>query len=305
MGRKPIVMTRAILLGLSLQDNETFIAVRNGSMVFSAHMNFHDFPMPQYLTRIGLSKIPAANEAGLREVHAAQSFSLPFEDIDIHLRRAISLQPDDLVSKLINRSRGGYCFELNGLFHLALKSVGFSVRALLARVLYGLQDPSARTHQVLIVTIEGRDWLADCGFGGPGLCLPLPIIADRVEEQYGESYRLRQDARLGWVLQKESNDGFIDLYSFDDRELTLENDIEMANHFTSTWPSSIFRLHRMCSLRKPWGRVTLTDMELTIYRDGQSMSRILPPGPQYMSALAEHFGIYVDAKYEDLSSGNW
>jgi N-hydroxyarylamine O-acetyltransferase len=269
-------------------------------MVFSVHMNIYDFPLPQYLARIGLSKIPAVNEAGLREVHAAQSFSIPFEDIDIHLGRAISLNPDDLVFKLINQSRGGYCFELNGLFHLALKSLGFRVRALLARVLYGLQDPSARTHQVLIVTIEDRDWLADCGFGGPGLCLPLPIIPDRVEEQYGESYRLRQDAMLGWILQKASNDGFLDLYAFDDRELTLDVDVEMANHYTSTWPSSIFRLHRMCSLRKTWGRLTLSDMELNIYRDGQNMSRTLPPGPQYMSALAEHFGICLDAKFEDL-----
>jgi N-hydroxyarylamine O-acetyltransferase len=270
-------------------------------MVFSVAMNIHDFPLSQYLVRIGLSKIPAANEAGLREVHAAQSFSIPFENMDIQLGRIISLKPDDLVSKLINRNRGGYCFELNGLFHLALASFGFKARDLLARVLYGLPDPSPRTHQVIIVTIEGRDWLADCGFGGPGLCLPLPMIPDRVEEQYGENYRLRQDARLGWVLQKAINDGFMDLYSFDDRELTLENDIEMANHFTSTWPSSIFKLHRMCSLRKTWGRVTLSDMELNIYRDGQTMSRTLPPGPPYISALAEHFGICLDAKYEDLA----
>jgi N-hydroxyarylamine O-acetyltransferase len=273
-------------------------------MVLSVHMSFRDFPKSQYLARIGLSKVPEVNEEGLREVHAAQSFSIPFENIDVLLRRAISLEPDDLISKLLNHRRGGYCFELNGLLHLALKSFGFKARALLARVLYGLPDPSARTHQVLIVTIEGRDWLADCGFGGPGLCLPLPIVPDRIEEQYGESYRLRQDARLGWVLQKASNEGFIDLYSFDDGELTLENDIEMANHYTSTWPASIFRLHRMCSLRKTWGRVTLSDMELNIYREGQNTSRTLPPGPQYMSALAEHFGIYSDAKYEDLSSGN-
>jgi N-hydroxyarylamine O-acetyltransferase len=265
-------------------------------------MNIHDFPLSRYLARIGLNRIPEVNEEGLREMHAAQSFSIPFENIDIHLNRAISLAPEDLVSKLINQSRGGYCFELNGLFCLALKSLGFRVRALLARVLYGLQDPSARTHQVLMITIEGRDLLADCGFGGPGLCLPLPIIPDRVEEQYGESYRLRQDAELGWVLQKASQEGFIDLYSFDDRELTLENDIEMANHYTSTWPSSIFRLHRMCSLRKTWGRVTLSDMELNIYRDGQTLSRTLPPGPLYMSALTEHFGIRLDAKYEDLAS---
>jgi N-hydroxyarylamine O-acetyltransferase len=264
-------------------------------------MNINNFPLPQYLARVGLSRIPEASEQGLREVHAAQSFSIPFEDLDIHLGRAISLKPDDLVTKLINRRRGGYCFELNGLFHLALESLGFKVRALLSRVLYGLGDPSARTHQVLVVEIEGRGWLADCGFGGPGLCQPLPIIPDRVEEQYGESYRLRQDSRLGWVLQKAISGGFMDLFSFEDRELTLDTDIEMANHYTSTWPASFFKMQRMCALRKTWGRVTLSDMELNIYRDGNVVSRTLPPGPEYISALAEHFGICLDAKYEDLA----
>jgi N-hydroxyarylamine O-acetyltransferase len=270
-------------------------------MLFSALMNTLDFPLSQYLARVGLSKSPEPDEEGLREMHSAQAFSIPFENLDIHLGRGISLKMEALVSKLINQRRGGYCFELNGIFHLALKSLGFTVRPLLARVLYGRKDPGARTHQVLIVTISGRDWLADSGFGGPGLCLPLPIVPDQIGEQYGERYRLRRDSVYGMVLQRESQDSFVDLYSFDEREPTLDVDIDMANHFTSTWPASIFRLHRMCSLRKLWGRVTLSDMELTIHRNGQSLTRILPPGPQYMASIAEHFGIHLNARYEDLS----
>jgi N-hydroxyarylamine O-acetyltransferase len=270
-------------------------------MLFSAHMNEIDFPLSTYLARLGLNKIPDPGEAGLREVHAAQAFSIPFENLDILLGRSISLRKEDLVSKLINQRRGGYCFELNGLLHLALKSLGFTVQTHLARVLYGRTDPGARTHQVLIVTISGQDWLADCGFGGPGLCLPLPMIAGQVGEQYGERYRLRRDSEYGMVLQKESKDSFMDLFAFDRNERTLAVDIEMANHYTSTWPESIFRLHRMCSLRKPWGRVTLSDMELTIHREGESASQTLPPGLPYMTAIAEHFGIHLDSKYEDFA----
>jgi N-hydroxyarylamine O-acetyltransferase len=234
-------------------------------------------------------------------VHAAQAFSIPFENLDIHLGRVISLRPEDLVAKLIYGQRGGYCFELNGIFCLSLKAMGFAVRPLLARVLYGRTGPGGRTHQVLIVTISGRGWLADIGFGGPGLRLPLLMITDRVEEQYWERYRLRHDPEYGTVLQKETKNTFVDLYAFDEKELTLDADIDMANHFTSTWPVSIFRLHRMCSLPRPWGRVTLDDMELTIYRDGQSTRQILPPGPSYLDAIAQRFRINLNAAYEDFA----
>jgi N-hydroxyarylamine O-acetyltransferase len=273
-------------------------------MVFSRTMDGADFPLCQYLERIGLTERPKADEEGLKRAHAAQAFSIPFENLDIHLGRIISLRDEDLAAKLIYRKRGGYCFELNGIFCLALKAMGFNVRPVLARVLYGRRVPGARTHEVLIVTIAGRKWLADVGFGGPGVRLPLPITPDQIEEQCGERYRLQQDPMLGRILRKESRNAVLDLYSFDERELTMDMDIDMANHFTATWPDSIFRLHRMCALPKPWGRVTLEDMQLTIHRDGQSTSRILPPGPSYMDAIAQNFGISLTEVYEDLAPLN-
>lgn len=233
-------------------------------------------------------------------MHAAQAFSIPFENLDIHLGRAISLKPEDLAAKLIYRHRGGYCFELNGIFGLALKTMGFAVRPLLGRGIYGRPGPGARTHQVLIVTISGRNWLADNGFGGPGLRSPLLLVKDRIEEQFGERYRLRQDPEFGMALQKESKGTFIDLYSFDEKEVTLDADIEMANHFQSTSPDSIFRVRRICVFPHPWGRVTLNDMELSIHRDGQVTSQTLMPGPSYLDAIARHFGINLNAAYEDF-----
>lgn len=233
-------------------------------------------------------------------MHSAQAFSIPFENIDVHFGRPISLKPADLVEKILRQKRGGYCFELNGIFLQALRALGFSARPHMARVLYGRAAPSERTHEVLVVTVSGKKWLADTGFGGPGLRSPIPIATDLAHEQYGERYRLRRDPELGLVLQKETRDLLLDLYAFNENELTLEVDIEMGNHFTSTSPVSIFRLHRMCSLAQSWGRVTLNDMELTIHRDGQSIRRILPPGPEYMAAISKHFGIDTGAMYEDL-----
>jgi N-hydroxyarylamine O-acetyltransferase len=247
-----------------------------------------------------LVRVPHLDEDGFKEVHAGQAFSIPFENLDIHLGRTISLKPEDLISKIIGRRRGGYCFELNGIFCLALRSIGFKVRPLLARVIYGRTNPGARTHQVLIVTIAGHNWLADNGFGGPGLRLPIPMVPDRIHEQYGERFRLRRDPEYGMVLQKESKDAFVDLYVFDENEPTFDVDIEMANHFTSTWPGSIFRQRRMCALAKSWGRITLSDMELAIYRDGRSIIRTLKPGRRYMTEITQHFGIDLHASYGDF-----
>jgi N-hydroxyarylamine O-acetyltransferase len=271
-------------------------------MLFSELMTTANFPLSRYLERIGLDCCPSPDKEGLFRMHAAQVFSVPFENIDIHLGRPISLKSEDLIAKILDRKRGGYCFELNRIFSLALTAIGFDVRPKMARVLYGRTDPGSRSHEVLVVTVSGEKWLADAGFGGPGLRAPIPIIPNQMCEQYGERFRLRQDATLGMVLQKESRDSILDLYSFDVNELTLEHDIEMGNHYTSTSPASVFRLRRMCSLPQPWGRTTLADMELTIYREGQSTRLSLPPGPEYMAALTRHFGIEIDATYEELTS---
>jgi N-hydroxyarylamine O-acetyltransferase len=262
-------------------------------------MEMTDFPLSQYLARIGLNTAPEPDESGLRQVHLAQAYSIPFEDFDIHLGRGISLNPKDLIAKLILQRRGGYCFELNGLLVLALKSLGFMVRPQLARVLYMLKDPSPRTHEVLLVTISGHEWLADVGFGGPGLREPIPLVEDQVFEQGGAFYRLKRDARYGWTLQKKAEDGFFAIYVFDENEVTLDNDIEMANHYTATWPQSIFRLQRMAALPTPQGRITLADMELTVYQNGETTSRTLQPGPSYIAAISEYFGIDLDARDEE------
>jgi N-hydroxyarylamine O-acetyltransferase len=259
------------------------------------------FSVPLYLKRIGLDRRPAIDTEGLRRMHSAQVFSIPFENIDIHLGRPISLKQEDLSAKILDRMRGGYCFELNGIFLMALKAMGFDAAPHMARVLYNREGPGPRTHEVLIVTLAGQKWLADTGFGGPGLREPVPIAPDRTFEQYDESFRMRQDPELGMVLQKKSGKGFIDLYSFDENELTLESDIAIANHYTSTSPDSIFRIRKMCSLPQPRGRTTLTDLELTLHRNGRRRSLKLSPGPEYMTALDSHFGIKIDAKYEDLT----
>lgn len=257
------------------------------------------FPLDAWLDRIGLGVAPGPDEAGLVAAHEAQAFAIPFENLDIQLGRPIALEPPALVAKLVRRRRGGYCYELNTLLALALAALGFRPRSRLARVLWNRPDPGPRSHQILRVEAGGCDWLADVGFGGPGLRRPIPLEPGRIDRQHGEAFRLRHDERLGLVLEKEAPDGWQGLYGFAE-ETTLPVDIAVANFVSSNLPTAPFVRFRMCARPAPWGRVTLQDMELRLHRDGATRVERLPPGPPYIAALAEHFGIELDADYGKL-----
>jgi len=87
-----------------------------------------------YLARLHYAGSVRPTEDRLEVLHRAQAYTIPFENFDILLGRGIALEPAALCDKLVRRARGGYCFELNGLFLLALRAFGFDARALLARV---------------------------------------------------------------------------------------------------------------------------------------------------------------------------
>lgn len=256
------------------------------------------FDSKAYLTRIGLSGPLTADAQGLARLVRAQGFSIPFENFDILLERGIDLEPAAVFRKLVRSPRGGYCFELNGLLLRALHAFGFQARPLLARVhLRG--TPTGRTHQLILVTINGAPWLADVGFGGGGLLAPIPFELDRVFEQDGLQFRLVRSELYDYMLQLRKQDYWQDLYSFDLTHVGAA-DILLGNHFTATCAESFFTFARVATLPIPGGRLSLMNFSLKITQGGREQLRELPPGPAYLEALAEHFGIQLDAPYEQL-----
>ncbi len=258
-----------------------------------------DFDLDAYLARVGLAGTLAANASGLETLQRAQLTRIPFENFDILLGREISLEPAQLFDKLVRHARGGYCFELNGLLAQALEALSYRPRACLARVIFGRGSPGSRTHQVIVVHANGRDWLVDAGFGGPGLRAPLLLETDREALQDGDRFRLHLDEQFGYILQKSIDGVWADLYAFDLLP-ALPHDFYMANFFMSHWPQSYFRLNRVASLQRPRGRRTLLNFTLREEDDGRLSRRELQPGAGYMTALMECFGIELDAGYTDL-----
>jgi len=263
-------------------------------------MNAQTFKLDDYLTRLNYSGAVQPTEDRLEALHRAQFFTIPFENFDILLGREISLEPEVLFDKLVTRPRGGYCFELNGLFLIALKAFGFDVRPLLARVhLSGI--PSGRGHQIALVTLQGRQWITDVGFGNHNLRAPLPLELDQPKTRDGFTFRFGDAQDFGTMLQYRAGGGWQDLYSFDLGHV-YSADIAYGNYYTSTHPNSFFTFVRVAALPVPGGSITLYNNTLKTSTAEKVQEQELAEGQPYLDALKTHFGIELDAPYEALPS---
>ena len=261
-------------------------------------MNINAFDLEAYLERLKYSGPVKPTDDRLEALHRAQYFTIPFENFDILLGRGISLEPAVLFDKMVSRARGGYCFELNGLFLMALHAFGFDARALLARVQVS-GTPTGRGHQVALITIKGRQWIADVGFGSPNLRAPIPLELDHPKTQDGQTFRLKDAANLGSMLQILIDDQWQDLYSFDLGHV-FPDDIAYGNYYTSTNPGSFFTNTRVAALPLDNGAITLFNNTLKIMTANKEQVQELPEGQAYLDALKNHFGIELDAPYQAL-----
>jgi N-hydroxyarylamine O-acetyltransferase len=263
--------------------------------------NTSKFNKAAYLERLGLAGEISPTIEDLIRLHNDQSFTIPFENLDIHLGREIQLDEASLVDKLITRRRGGYCFELNGLFCIALQAFGFTSERILARVLMGTPNAGPRTHQVMIVTIEGNEWLCDVGFGGPGMLSPLLISSGKEQSQFGMTFRLTHESGVTRVSKKQDGIWF-DLYAFD-RMPVSDVDLMMSNFYTSCFPASRFKLARICAIHRPTGRITLTDNTLAIYEADDVARYDIAAGEEMLRTLETYFGITGEPGFAEFRDG--
>jgi len=230
-----------------------------------------------YLGRIGVGAPAAPTPAALALLHEAHCTAVPFENLDILLGQPIRLDLASLQAKLVAGRRGGYCFEQNTLFQAALEALGFRVTPLAARVRAGATGVRPRTHMLLRVDLDAGPFLADVGFGADGLLRPLPLAAGAELKVGPCAHRLAREGDL-FVLQARTTAGWSDLYAF-----TLERqypvDYEVANHFTSTHPQSIFVLGLTAQRSWPERRALLRNRELVVRgADGQRVTSVRDPG---------------------------
>ena len=239
-----------------------------------------------YFRRIRFDGSPKPDLATLRALHFAHGTAIPFENLSIHLGEGISLALEALQDKLVQRRRGGYCFEQNTLFLAVLREVGFDVEAFEARVRGG-DVLRPRTHMLLRVRLPEGDHLADVGFGGEGLLHPVPLDGE-AHAQFGRTYRVIEADGLR-VLQSKQMVDWADLYAFEPVP-RMPVDFQVANWYTSTHPESIFVKTLTAQRVMPEGRLVLRNLSFTEVEGERAEERMLHPS-EVPGVLRERFGI--------------
>lgn len=241
----------------------------------------------------------------LRALHIAHLLAVPFENLDIHLARPIVLDEAALFDKIVEWRRGGFCYELNGLFAALLRDLGFEVTLLSAGVARegGGFGPEF-DHLALLVREPGgagrgtvsheRDggpggWLADVGFGD-SFRQPLRLDDLGAQVQDGGAYRLAREGERWTLLRAGEGAAWEAQYTF---TLQPRQYAEFAGmcHYHQTSPTSSFTRRRVCTRATPEGRVTLSDMRLILTIGDERRERPLADEAEFAAVLREYFGI--------------
>lgn len=247
----------------------------------------------KYLDRIGFKGNPEINLDSLNKLHKLHLYSVPFENIDIHTGKKIILDVERFEDKIINRKRGGFCYELNGLFYELLKHTGFDVKMVSARVFNEEEIPGAEfDHMVLIVKINEEEYLVDVGFGDNFL-EPLWINIDFVNEDSTGFYQIVKDDDIYYKLLR-SDDGmkFYPKYLFSMQSRELSDYSEMCEYH-QTSPKSHFTKNKLCSLPNADGRVTLVNDKLIITKNKNKEEYRISSEDEFKENLKKYFDIVI------------
>ena len=241
-----------------------------------------------YLKRIGYAGSIEPTEEVLRALHRAHMMTVPFENLDIGLRRVIPCDAEAAVKKIVDRRRGGFCYEMNGAFAWLLRQLGFEVMILAARV--GRSDGSLGPefdHLTLRVDLA-EPWLADVGFGD-SFVEPLRLVSGVEQVEGSTRYRLSENVK-GMQLEKLQSEDWTVEYAFTLQPRELSEFAGMC-HYHQTSPESHFTRNRICSRALPDGRITLSGMKLITTRGGKREERALVSEEEWRETLRREFGV--------------
>jgi len=245
-----------------------------------------------YLDRIGYRGPLTPTAETLRALQVAHLQTVPFENLSIHAGQPIVLDDGSLFDKVVARRRGGFCYELNGLFAALLRDLGFPVTMLSASVARagGTFGPDF-DHMALLVSLHER-WLADVGFGDS---FRDPLRLDERGEQTEGVRALRIDEDGGhYLLLRRDGPGepWQPQYRFTLQPYEYAAYAAMC-HFHQTSPDSHFTRQTVCSLATPEGRITLSGMKLISTRGSERNERVLDSEEERAALLRELFGVMV------------
>ena len=240
-----------------------------------------------YLARIGITEPVSADLDGLRLLQEKHLESVPFENLDLHLGRPLSLAPDALLAKLIDQRRGGFCYELNGALSMLLSRLGFRV-TLMAAGVYGKEERLGPPFDHLALRVDlDEPWLVDVGFGRFSRH-PLRLNAAGGQEDPNGTFEIAP-AGLGDLDVLENGKP---QYRIEPKPRELR-DFEAMCWYQQHSPQSHFTNSLVCTLQSGDERITLSGN--TLIRtgpDGRDESTL--DDSEVLAAYRDHFGIVLD-----------
>jgi N-hydroxyarylamine O-acetyltransferase len=243
-----------------------------------------------YLRRIGINGPVSATARTLARLHRRHLQTVPFENLSIHLGEPIRLSEAALYDKIVRRRRGGFCYELNGLFAALLRRLGYRVNLLSAGVAKDVDGFGPEFDHLLLLVELDRRWLVDVGFG-ENFRTPLDLDTPGPQVQGDKAYRIL--CKGGYrVLQERRGVGrWTNSYRFTliPRELS---DFAMMSRYHQTSPKSQFTRNRVCSLATLSGRKTLSGMKLIeTGRSGIRRDHVIADEQEYRRTLQKLFSV--------------
>lgn len=240
----------------------------------------------------GPRRVDGETLAGLQRAFA---LAVPFENLDIHLGRRLRLEEAWLFHKIVRERRGGFCYELNGLYAAVLAQLGFRVTRLgvSLRNRDTGQWTSPFAHLGLRVDLEAP-WLVDVGFGD-AFRAPLRLAAGPEQTDGWDGYRLTREATGTWLLAiRERGGDWQARYRFDETPRALADFGPSCDH-QQTSPDSLFRKDYLCCQTRAEGRVTITGRKLVIVDRYGRHESALPDHEAFARALKVHLGLDLAA----------
>ena len=230
----------------------------------------------------------------LRNLHVGHVSHIPYENLDTYRGMRIDLSDETLFDKQVRRKRGGYCFEMNGMFAMVLRSLGFNFKRVSARLNITGDGFGAYMHCAAIVTIGEKRFIADVGCGSGGFAEPLEIIPGHIHNVIGGTFRIVEDEKFGYVIQwkRSGSEELTDYMCVQDLE-AMQGDFELGSFYGDTHPTSKFRHTLMLAMTLPTldGKVTLSDECVRITRNGEA--EIIPhsTAEEINAACLKYFGL--------------
>lgn len=241
----------------------------------------------KYLERINFHEEIAIDLCTLKKLHKQHLLTVPFENLDIFLDRRIEMDFYHFWEKIVEKRRGGLCYEVNGLFFSVLKEIGFNVRLISAKV---LEDGGIYDHAFILASLDDEPWLADVGFGD-SFHEPIKFSIGEVQEDDNRWFKIEKNGEDEYRLLRSMNGVEYALeYIFSLKERKLSEFEERCTYF-QTSSDSRFRKNRICSIERENGRVCLKDDKLIITDKGTQTITKIEREEEFVNYLKELFNI--------------